>query len=193
MTNKTMGRDYDRDKNLTYRPQDESGDWSTEPLVKITIAPNQSIVTILLKLHEKLRDFTAIVKANNTVPVEKQNGLLNLIDLWCAYVTAEENALYDETAIASEKHKHVDTEVLIEELENLNFRFTWNEVINSKALVLAQLVDKYLLFEEEIVFTKIENLLVNEDQLRLGREFIRQFEAAAFHQKASLKPSRIII
>lgn len=53
--NKTiLGRDYDRDKNLTYRPQDESADLPIHSRVSLEISRYETIIAVVLKQLESL-------------------------------------------------------------------------------------------------------------------------------------------
>lgn len=195
-----LGRDFDRDKNLTYRPQDESGDLPYRSLVMIDIPRQESIAAIILEQHQILRGFAKILKNPRSTEDEKQQALFDLIGLWVPHAEAEENALYDEVVFSKEvQHQvneafeeHAIMQILIEELEDLNFRLIWNEAIEQKAKILAQIVERHMQTEEESYLKLVKDLLPQEDSLLLGREFTRQFEAAASHYKASLKPSRIL-
>lgn len=195
-----LGRDFDRDKNLTYRPQDESGDLPYHPLVMIDRRQQESIVSILLEQHRILRGFTKILKNATSIEKEKQHALFNLVGLWVPHVQAEENTLYDEVVFSKEMQhqveeafeEHAITQIMIEELEDLNFRLTWNKNIEQKAKALAEVIERHIQTEEESYLKLVQDLLPLENAQLLGHEFTRQFEAVASHYKASLKPSRIL-
>ena len=199
MVNKSnYGRDFDRDKNLTYRPQDESGDLPYNPLLVDT--PKQdSIVAIILDQHHQLREFTVVLRYPKWNKEEKQAALLEFISLWSAHAQAEENALYEEVMFSAEVQKQIDAaldehamaQTLIDDLEALNFRITWSVDIEKKAKALAEVVESHISSEEGSYLKLIQDLLPLDEQLLLGREFSRQYEAIASHNKASLKPSRL--
>lgn len=201
MTNKPiLGRDFDRDKNLTYRPQDESGDLPYNSLVMIDTPIQESIVSIILEQHRELHEFINALKHPRSTDEEKQKALFDLIGLWMPHAQAEENTLYDEIVFSQEEQRELDeafeehaiTQIIIEELEELNFRLMWNDPIEQKAKALAEIIDRHLKTEEESYLKLIRDLLPQEDLILLGREFTRQYEAVASHYKASLKPSRIL-
>lgn len=195
-----LGRDFDRDKNLTYRPQDESGDLPYHPLVMIDTPRQESIVSILLEQHRQLGEFTKILKNLKSTEEEKQRALFDLVGLWVPHAQAEENALYDEVVFSKDTQHEVDeafeehaiAQIMIEKLEGLNFRLTWNKNIEQKAKALAEVIDRHIQTEEESYLKLVQDLLPQENLLLLGHEFTRQFEAVASHYKASLKPSRIL-
>lgn len=192
------GRNFDRDKNLTYRPQDESGDAPYHPLL-IDIPRQDSIVAIIVDQHRQLRELTAVLKYPHWHKEEKQAALLEFVYLWTAHAQAEENALYDEVMFSAQMQKqiaavlaeHALAQTLIDELEVLNFRLTWSLDIEQKAKALAEVVEGHMSSEEESYLRLVQDLLPLEEKLLLGREFTRQFEAIAAHNKASLKPSRL--
>ncbi|WP_409478939.1 hemerythrin domain-containing protein [Pseudobdellovibrio sp. HCB154] len=201
MTNKpTLGRDFDRDKNLTYRPQDESGDLPYHPLVMIDTKQQESIVSLILEQHRMLYEFTKTLKDSKSNEAAKQKALFDLVGLWVPHAQAEENALYDEIIFSKEVQHQLDEaieehaimQIMIEELEGLNFRLTWNKNIEQKAKALADVIDRHVLVEEESYLKLVQDLIPPENLQLLGREFTRQFEAVASHYKASLKPSRIL-
>lgn len=201
MANKPiLGRDYDRDKNLTYRPQDESGDLPYHPLLMIDTPQQESIVSIILEQHRELREHIIMLQHPNANEDEKQKALFDLVGLWTAHAQAEENALYDEVIFSSEVQQQIEeafeehaiTEIMIEELEGLNFRLSWNQKIDQKAKALAEVINRHIKTEEESYLKLVQDLLPLEDLKLLGREFKRQFEAVASHYKASLKPSRVL-
>lgn len=200
MVNKpNYGRDFDRDKNLTYRPQDESGDVDyVAPL--FTSTPADNVVNVIIQQHHEMREFIHNIKTVETSSGEKQRSLLELVALWMAHSQAEENTLYDEVSFSSEIKPHLDeaieehaiAQILIEELEALNFRLSWNTLIQAKAKALAEVIEQHLKNDEATYLKLILELLPQEDLQLLGREFKRQFEATAAHNKASLKPSRVL-
>jgi hypothetical protein len=193
-----LGRDYDRDKNLTYRPQDESGDLPADPVLSLEIPRYQSIISIVLKQHREMREIIFVLKNFDETSKEKQKALLNLASLWTNHAKAEENALYEEVSFSKDIQKlmnaafkeHEAAQVLLDDLETLNFRLTWNSTIEIKARILAEKIERHLKIEERSYLKMAEGLVAPEDLLRLGHEFARQYKAAAFHDKASLKPSR---
>lgn len=199
MANKPgFGRDFDRDKNLTYRPQDESGELPYHPLL-VDTPRQESIVAIILDQHHQLRELTVVLKYPKWNKDEKQTALLEFINLWSAHAQAEENALYDEVMFSADVQNQIDAaldehamaQTLIDDLEALNFRITWSLDIEKKAKALAEVVESHMSTEEDSYLKLIQDLLPLEEQLLLGREFSRQFEAIASHNRASLKPSRI--
>ncbi|AZZ35534.1 hypothetical protein CIK05_01535 [Bdellovibrio sp. qaytius] len=200
MVNKPIyGRDFDRDKNLTYRPQDESADVGyVSPFSEFNDSEN--IVNVIIKQHQELREFVHVIKSLNSTSVERQRALLDMVNLWTAYSWAEENTLYGEVAFSAEIKPYLDeateeqaiAQILIEELEELNFRLNWDSVIQNKAKALAEVVDEHIKNDEATYLKLILELLPQEDLQLLGREFTRQFEATAAHNKASLKPSRVL-
>jgi len=200
MVNKPIyGRDFDRDKNLTYRPQDESGDVDDEsPLFGQT--PAENILNVIIKQHHEMREYIHVIKHIESTSVEKQRALLDLVSVWIAHSQAEENTLYDEVSFSSEIKPHLDeaieeqaiAQIMIEELENLNFRLNWNLIIQVKAKALAEVIEQHLKNDEATYLRMIVELLPQEDLQLLGHEFTRQFEATAAHNKASLKPSRVL-
>lgn len=201
MVNKPIyGRDFDRDKNLTYRPQDESGDEDNISPIFIS-TPSENILNVIIKQHHEMREYIHIVKNIEATSIEKQRALLDLVSLWTAHSQAEENTLYDEVAFSSEVKPHLDeaieehaiAQIMIEELENLNFRINWNSIIQVKAKALAEVIEQQLKSDEATYLKLIVEILPQEDLQLLGREFKRQFEATAAHNKASLKPSRVLI
>lgn len=194
-----LGRDFDRDKNLTYRPQDESGDLPYHPLVMMD-APQESIVSLILEQHRMLFEFAQILRNIKSNDEQKQKALFDLVGLWVPHAQAEENALYDEVIFSKEMQHQLDEafeehaimQILIEELEGLNFRLAWNKNIEQKAKVLAEVIERHIHTEEQSYLKLVQDLLPSENLQLLGREFTRQFEAVASHYKASLKPSRIL-
>lgn len=201
MVNKPIyGRDFDRDKNLTYRPQDESGDLGYVPSFFAPSQRPESIVNLIIKQDQELREHIHILKSFDSTSDEKQRALLDLVNLWLAHSLAEENTLYDEVSFSNELkpfldeayEEHAIAQILIEELEALNFRLTWNSVIQIKAKTLAEVVEHHLKNEEETYLKMILELLPQDELQLLGREFARQFEATAAHNKVSLKPSRVL-
>ena len=200
MVNKPIyGRDFDRDKNLTYRPQDESGDSDFVPSLFLPI-PETNIVNIIIKQHHELREYIHVIKNSESRDVEKQRALLELVSLWSAYSQAEENTLYDEVSFSAEIKPHLDeaaeehaiARILIEELENLNFRLNWTSLIQAKARSLAEVIEHHLKNDESSYLKIILEILPHEELQLLGREFTRQFEATAAHNKVSLKPSKVL-
>ncbi len=201
MVNKpAYGRDFDRDKNLTYRPQDESGDLEHISPFFAPMPRPDSVVNIIIRQHQELREYIHVFKMANSTPAEKQTALLDFVNLWLAHAQAEENTLYEEVTFSSELkplldeafEEHAIAQILIEELEALNFRLNWNSMIQIKAKTLAEVVEHHLKNEEETYLKLILDLLPQEDLQLLGREFVRQFEAIAAHNKVSLKPSRVL-
>lgn len=201
MVNKpTYGRDFDRDKNLTYRPQDESGDLEHISPFFAPIPRPDSVVNIIIRQHQELREYIHVLKMTKSTSAEKQSALLDFVNLWLAHAQAEENTLYEEVTFSSELkplldeafEEHAIAQILIEELEALNFRLNWNTMIQIKAKTLAEVVEHHLKNEEETYLKLILDLLPQEDLQLLGREFARQFEAIAAHNKVSLKPSRVL-
>lgn len=201
MVNKPIyGRDFDRDKNLTYRPQDESGDADFVPSLFSPI-PQENIVNIIIKQHHEMREYIHVIKSCDVTDVAKQRALLELVTLWSAHSQAEENTLYDEVSFSSEIKPHLDeaveehatARILIEELENMNFRINWTSQIKVKARSLAEVIEHHLKSDEATYLKMILELLPQEELQLLGREFTRQYEATAAHNKVSLKPSRVLI
>ncbi|MES2803768.1 MAG: hemerythrin domain-containing protein [Bdellovibrionota bacterium] len=201
MVNKPIyGRDFDRDKNLTYRPQDESGDLEhISPFFAPFLKP-ESVVNIIIRQHQELREYSHVIKNAYSTSAEKQRALLDFVGLWLAHARAEENTLYEEVTFSSEckpmleeaYEEHAIAQILIEELEALNFRLSWNTMIQIKAQALAEVVEDHLKNEEDSYLKLILDLLPQADLQLLGREFTRQFEATAAHNKVSLKPSRVL-
>lgn len=198
MTNKTLGRDFDRDKNLTYRPQDESGDVPNESFAVFDVKEKKTIGSLIVEQHNQIRELTFALQKSNS-EIEKQKLLLDLISLWMIHARAEENTLYEEPLFTLEIQQRMGSAIreheiinfLIDEVEGLNFRLAWSFAIDLKAKALAEMINTHLQ-NEEISLAMIELAFLKEDLLRLGREFTRQFEAAASHNKASLKPSQIL-
>ena len=200
MVNKPIyGRDFDRDKNLTYRPQDESGDADFVPSL-FTPIPEANIVNIIIKQHHEMREYIHVLKNTDSPGVEKQRALLELVSLWSAHSLAEENTLYDEVSFSPEikayldeaAEEHAIARILIEELEDLNFRLNWTASVQAKAKSLAEVIEHHLKNDEATYLKIILELLPQEDLQLLGREFTRQFKATAAHNKVSLKPSRVL-
>lgn len=173
MVNKPIfGRDFDRDKNLTYRPQDESGDADFVPSLFSPI-PQENIVNIIIEQHHEMREYIHVIKSCGVTDVARQRALLDLVNMWSAHSQAEENTLYDEVSFSSEIKPHLDeaaeehatARILIEELENLNFRINWTSQIKVKARSLAEVIEHHL----------------------------KSDEATAAHNKVSLKPSKVLV
>lgn len=201
MVNKpAYGRDFDRDKNLTYRPQDESGDLEHISPFFAPMPRPDSVVNIIIRQHQELREYVHVLKNANSTSAEKQSALLDLVALWLAHAQAEENTLYDEVTFSSDLkplldeafEEHAIARILIDELEALNFRLSWNSMIQLKAKTLAEVIEHHLKNEEATYLKLILDLLPQEDLQLLGHEFARQFDAIAAHNKVSLKPSRVL-
>lgn len=189
MMNKiTHGRDYDRDKNLTYRPQDEAADNASD----VNEILDLDIVSAIKNNHALLRKYIQVlVKSENSLG-EKQQALLDIVNYWTAHSSAEENTLYDETQsqlTSDALEEHAIIQIMIDELESLSFRITWNRLIEVKARALAGVIDHSILDEQDTYFKWIKQLIPPRDLLLLGHEYQRQFEAALIRNKASLKPS----
>lgn len=194
------GRDYDRDKNLSYRPQDESGDISSDNILlhkHAELDASTDIITLIRRNYNELKKSIDIINDKHSKPLDKQCALLNFVNLWTAHAQAEESTLYDEVQFSKMLHARTDSayeeheviQMMIVELESLNFRLEWNKQIETKAKALAEVVSYHLRLEEKFLDLAAE-LLSKEDLIMMGREFVRQFEVAEAHNKASLKPSQ---
>lgn len=200
MDNKTvLGKNFDRDKNLTYRPQDES--IQVEYTSTAAPVPAENIVNAMLKKHHELRERIQVIKSHESTSVDKQRAVLDLVGIWMAHSQAEENTLYEELANSTELKLTLDAafeeqamaQIVIEELEDLNFRLNWTSAIEKKAKTLAEIIEHHLKNDETTYLKLFLSLLSEEDLQLLGHEFTREFEATAAHNKASIKPSRILI
>ena len=196
MSKQFLGRDYDRDKNQTYRPHDEAMDSSGEEgTVKEEITAD--ILSLLLIHHQQLKQSIYVLKDDSVVGTEKQLHLLQFVDLFMAMSQTEENILYDELRFLHEHEvmtfqayeMNAVARAIIQELEALEFRLNWSTLVAAKAKVLAEIVEQHLNNEEAYYFSVVREVLPKEELVMLGKEYLRLFEEAKAHEKASLKPS----
>lgn len=196
MNRKQLGRDFDRDKNLSYRPQDESSDDIYDPYFASAFFSIENFVAhpidyLIAKQHQWLIFLIANLKKSNISEFRKQQYLLQLVGLWTIHSVAEENALYEETQLPEVLQNHKNIDIIIEDLESSDFRQSWSFSIGLKANALAELIENHV-HQGELFLNKLRSSQSNDNLLRLGAEFLRQFEAAAHHYQASLKPTHTL-
>lgn len=197
MIGRELGRDYDRDKNQTYRPHDEATEdifAAVDLKTKILTEPAESILSVMQEQHNILRESIHVLIDENASGSEKQKQLLQFINLFTAHSEAEENTIYEELRfitgtqmiVYEALEEHAIAKILIEELIAADFQLVWSAEIAAKAKVLAQIVDRHLLEEETNFFKTAKETFSVDELLMLGKEFKRQFENMRAHQKAAL-------
>jgi hemerythrin superfamily protein len=195
------GRDFDRDKNLTYRPQDESMQIASLDQAQTLIDAEVDVVSIIRNQHALLMQSVRVLADKSLREKEKQKAAFDLVALWTAHAKAEENTVYDEMRSHKESgtlpdegtEEHAIIELLVEEIEALNFRLNWSAQIEEKAKALAEVIENHIKDEEEVFLPLVKDTLPRDELVLLGREFQRQFKEISAHYKASLKPSVMVL
>ncbi|MBC7464655.1 MAG: hemerythrin domain-containing protein [Bdellovibrio sp.] len=154
--------------------------------LKGTLKENGKKATDILFLikaqHDDLRDSIKVLRDESVDPVTKQNQLAKFINLLTMHTEAEEQTIYDvlkdiqasELTTLEALEEHSVAHNLVQELEDADYKSTWNSHIEAKAKVLADIVDHHAKIEENIFFKEARTLLTKEELLNLGEEFVQK-------------------
>ena len=139
----------------------------------------KDILSLIKDQHETLRTSARVLQDESADPTEKQDHLAQFIALLNIHTQAEEQTIYDilkdiqasEITALEALEEHEVAKNLVQELEDVDFRSSWNKVISAKAKVLADIVDHHAREEEKVLFKEARRLLTKEELIALGEEF----------------------
>ncbi len=137
------------------------------------------IIFLIQEQHQKLKILTNILKSGHVDSSEKQKQLAHFINLLAANCCAESQTIYEvlkdikdsEPLTFEGMEEHAVAKILIDELEELNFRSQWNAEIEAKAKILAEIVEHHMAEEESEFFSLARRLLTNAELIIIGEEF----------------------
>lgn len=139
----------------------------------------KDILSLIKEQHETLRISARVLQDETADPIDKQDHLAQFIALLNIHTQAEEQTIYDvlkdiqasEISALEAIEEHEVAKNLVQELEDVDFRSSWNNVISAKAKVLADIVDHHAREEEKVLFKEARRLLTKDELIALGDEF----------------------
>jgi hemerythrin-like domain-containing protein len=139
----------------------------------------KDILSLIKDQHDILRQSIAILRNENSDSVTKQDQLAKFINLLTMHTEAEEQTIYDvlkdiqasELTTLEAFEEHDIAQKLVQELEDADYKSTWNTHIAAKAKVLADIVDHHAKEEEHVFFKEARSLLTKDELINLGEEF----------------------
>ncbi|MGE3974726.1 MAG: hemerythrin domain-containing protein [Bdellovibrionales bacterium] len=142
----------------------------------------QNIISLIIEHHNILRESIDVLKNDASSSVEKKKHALQFTATLKVHAKAEENTLYERMLkdgklrmkVYEGDEEHNIADQLVTELELLNFPLNWDEQIEAKAKVLAEIVEHHIDEEEDEVFPAVADLIAESELKKLGAEYFKE-------------------
>jgi hypothetical protein len=149
-------------------------------------------LTLLERHHDHLEESIPVLTDRMAPIDEKQRHLTRFLHLLNMHAKAEEVTLYAALLSAHEREAHLEglsgqdehalAFQIAAEIENLNYEFDWSEEADSKAKVLASLVENHLLDAERSLFATARRTISVQDLNRLKMAYVEKCKDYLDHE-----------
>jgi hemerythrin-like domain-containing protein len=147
--------------------------------LKNTTHSTKDILVLIKEQHDQLRESIVVLQNEDIDALTKQDQLAKFINLLNMHTAAEEQTIYDvlkdiqasEFTTLEAIEEHAIAKNLVQDLEDADYKSSWNAAISAKAKVLAEIVAGHLKMEEQIFFKEARKLLTKEELINLAEEF----------------------
>lgn len=147
------------------------------------------IIKLIKEDHKPLKAGIKVLKSDSKSAGEKMRALKQFLHDLKVHAKSEERSLYDHEVNEEPVHdsilegyeEHALADLLAAQLEEAEFAKNWNDKLEAKAKVLAELVEHHVEEEEEEMLPDLREALDKAELQELGAMYLKhkkQFEAA---------------
>ena len=139
-----------------------------------------NVLSVIVDQHKKLKKFGTVLRDESAEPTEKRECLEKFIEILKMHSDAEEKTIYNvlgelkdsELIIFEAREEHGIAKRLVIELEEGDYKSTWDNQTEAKAKVLAELVAHHAGEEEEKMFAAARRNFTPLELEAIGEKFL---------------------